>query len=55
MEKEAKAKIVKKYGSSETDTGSSEVQIALLSQKITEMTSHLKVNKKDKSSEKNIG
>jgi len=50
MNKEDKIKIIKKYGASETDTGSSAVQIALLSQKITEMTAHLKENKKDKSS-----
>ena len=50
MKKEDKAAIVKKYGTNEADTGSSVVQIALLSQKITEMTAHLKKNKKDKSS-----
>ncbi len=50
MNKETKAAIVLKYGNSATDTGSSAVQIALLSQKITDMTAHLKENKKDKSS-----
>lgn len=50
MNKEDKAKIVKKYGSNESDTGSSAVQIAILSKKITELTGHLQVNKKDKSS-----
>ena len=50
MDKEVKADIIKKYGSSESDTGSSSVQIALLSQKIIDMTAHLKENKKDKSS-----
>ena len=50
MDKEAKSAIVKKYGKNEADTGSSAVQIALLTTKITEMTEHLKKNKKDKSS-----
>jgi small subunit ribosomal protein S15 len=50
MNKEKKVEIIKKFGSSESDTGSSAVQVALLSKKISEMTEHLKVNKKDKSS-----
>ena len=50
MNKEDKAKIVKKHGSNEADTGSSAVQIVLLSTRITELTGHLQKNKKDKSS-----
>ena len=42
-----KADIVKKYGKNEKDTGSVETQIALLTEKITELTEHLKVNAKD--------
>ena len=42
-----KKEIVKKYGSNEKDTGSAAVQIAMLSQKISELTEHLKSNKKD--------
>jgi len=42
-----KAEIVKKYGKNEKDTGSAEVQVAMLSQKIAEMTEHLKANKND--------
>lgn len=42
-----KDKIIKKYGKDAKDTGSAEVQIALLSQKINELTEHLKVNPKD--------
>ena len=42
--------IVTKYGRKENDTGSSEVQIALLTQRITELTEHLKVFKKDHAS-----
>ncbi|MCR5262159.1 MAG: 30S ribosomal protein S15 [Candidatus Gastranaerophilales bacterium] len=42
-----KKDIVKKFGKNEHDTGSTEVQIALLTEKINELTEHLKNNKKD--------
>ena len=42
-----KASIVKKYGKDEKDTGSTSVQIAMMSQKISELTEHMKSNKKD--------
>ena len=42
-----KQEIVKKYGKNEKDTGSTAVQIAMMSQKISELTEHLKSNKKD--------
>ena len=42
--------IVKEYGRKEGDTGSSEVQIALLSTRIAELTEHLKMHKKDHAS-----
>ena len=42
--------IVTKYGRNENDTGSSEVQIALLSERINYLTEHLKVFKKDHAS-----
>ena len=45
-----KQEIVAKYGRSQSDTGSSEVQIALLTQRISELTQHLKVFKKDHAS-----
>jgi small subunit ribosomal protein S15 len=47
LAKEEKAAIVKKFGKDANDSGSAEVQIALLTQKITELTEHLKINKKD--------
>ena len=47
LAKEEKAEIIKKFGKDANDSGSAEVQIALLTQKITELTEHLKVNKKD--------
>lgn len=42
-----KQEIIKKFGSSAKDSGSAEVQIAMLTQKITELTEHMKSNKKD--------
>ncbi|NOY88096.1 MAG: 30S ribosomal protein S15 [FCB group bacterium] len=45
--KEQKAQIISNYRLHETDTGSPEVQIALLTDRITYLTEHLKVHKKD--------
>ncbi len=45
-----KQEIISKYGRSENDTGSSEVQIALLTERISELTEHLKIFKKDHAS-----
>ena len=45
--KEQKAELVKQYGKSETDTGSAEVQVAILSARIKELTEHMKSHKKD--------
>ena len=42
-----KAAIVEKYGKNAKDTGSVETQIALLTEKIAELTEHLKTNQKD--------
>ena len=42
MEKELKQEIIKKYGRNENDTGSPEVQIALLTYRINHLTEHLK-------------
>ena len=42
-----KEKIIKEYGQSENDTGSTEVQVALLTQRIIDLTDHLKIHKKD--------
>lgn len=42
-----KKEIVKKYGENEKDTGSVSVQVAMMSQKINELTEHLKINAKD--------
>tara|TARA_S200000501_G_C20733526_1_gene703959 strand:- start:42 stop:359 length:318 start_codon:yes stop_codon:yes gene_type:complete len=45
--KEEKSKIVKKFQNSDTDTGSPEVQIALLTENINKLQSHFKTHKKD--------
>ena len=42
-----KSTIIKKYGKDANDSGSAEVQVALLTEKITELTEHLKANPKD--------
>jgi len=49
---EKKQEIFGKYGKSNTDTGSSEAQIALFSFRINHLTEHLKSNKKDYSTER---
>lgn len=47
LTKELKSKIVKKYGKDAKDTGSCEVQIAILTEEIKELTEHLKEHKHD--------
>ena len=54
MTKERKAEILKTYARSEGDTGSPEVQIALLTERIAELTEHLKVHKKDNHSRRGL-
>ena len=44
---EKKATAIKEFGKSKTDVGSPEVQVAVLTARILELTEHLKVNKKD--------
>lgn len=51
---EAKAKIVEKFGVAANDTGSPEVQVALLSANIESLTGHLKTHKKDKHSRRGL-
>ena len=54
MTKERKTEIIKNFGRDEKDTGSSEVQIALLTERINELTEHLKVHKKDNHSRRGL-
>ena len=54
MTKERKQEIINTYKRDEKDTGSSEVQIALLTERITELTEHLKVHPKDNHSRRGL-
>jgi small subunit ribosomal protein S15 len=47
LEKEKKQEIIKTYQAREGDTGTTEVQVALLTQRITELTTHMASNRKD--------
>lgn len=49
-----KQDIIKKFGASAKDSGSAEVQIAMLTQKIAELTEHMKDNKKDFSTKRGL-
>ncbi len=49
-----KQEIISKYQTHEGDTGSPEVQIALLTERITHLTEHLKVHKKDNHSRRGL-
>lgn len=54
MTKERKAEILSTYAREANDTGSAEVQIALLTERINELTEHLKVHKKDEHSRRGL-
>ncbi|WP_430886570.1 30S ribosomal protein S15 [Fusibacter sp. JL216-2] len=54
MTKEQKLEIIKEYGTKEGDTGSPEVQVALLTFRINHLNSHLKTHKKDHHSRRGL-
>ena len=54
LTKEGKRELAAKFGRSETDTGSAEVQIALMSHRINELTEHLRVHRKDHHSRRGL-
>lgn len=54
LTKDKKLEIVKAFGVSEKDTGSTEVQIALLTKRIEELTEHFKVHPKDNNSRRGL-
>lgn len=54
ISKEKKAEIIKTYGRTPEDTGSPEVQIAILTQRINELTEHLREHKKDHHSRRGL-
>lgn len=47
ISKERTAELIKEFGKGEADSGSAEVQVAILSERIKNLTEHLKVHKKD--------
>jgi small subunit ribosomal protein S15 len=54
MAKINKASLIKKFQTNKNDTGSAEVQIAILTEEINNLTEHLKKNKKDNSSRRGL-
>jgi small subunit ribosomal protein S15 len=52
--KERRSELVKDYGRAEADTGSPEVQIAILTSRVAEMTKHLQLHKKDFASRRGL-
>jgi small subunit ribosomal protein S15 len=54
LTKERTQEVVSKFGGSDTDTGSARVQIALLTERINELTEHLRAHKKDHHSRRGL-
>jgi small subunit ribosomal protein S15 len=54
MDKESKTKLIEEFARHTGDTGSPEVQIALLSSRITQLTDHLRINTHDESSRRGL-
>ncbi len=54
MLKQEKIKLIQQYSKHEGDTGSPEVQIALLTKRINDLTEHLKIHKKDHHSRRGL-
>lgn len=54
MERDLKAEIINKYKLHENDTGSPEVQIAILTERINHLNDHLKIHKKDHHSRRGL-
>ena len=52
--KEQKAELIKQYGKNEHDSGSAEVQVAILTARIKELTEHMKSHKKDNHSRRGL-
>lgn len=54
LTKDKKQELIGKYGRSDTDTGSAEVQVAMLTERINELTEHLRANSKDHHSRRGL-
>jgi small subunit ribosomal protein S15 len=54
LDKETKTKLIEEFARHQSDTGSPEVQIALLTSRITQLTDHLRINTHDESSRRGL-
>ena len=54
LTKDAKTEIISEYARSQGDTGSADVQVAVLTKRIAELTEHLKLHKKDHASRRGL-
>jgi small subunit ribosomal protein S15 len=54
LDKESKGKLIEEFARHEGDTGSPEVQIAIISTRISQLTNHLRINKHDESSRRGL-
>lgn len=54
MERDKKKKVIAKYAKHDKDTGSAQVQVAILTKRINELTEHLKEHKKDNHSRRGL-
>jgi small subunit ribosomal protein S15 len=54
IDKEAKNKVIEEFSRHETDTGSPEVQVAVLTSRINQLTDHLRIHKHDESSRRGL-
>ena len=54
MDKAKKTEVMKKFAKTEGDTGSSEVQVAVLTERINELTEHMRAHKKDHSTRRGL-
>jgi small subunit ribosomal protein S15 len=54
LTQERKQELIAKYGDSATDTGKTEVQVAMLTERINELTDHLRTHRKDHSSRRGL-
>ena len=54
LNKELKAKLITDYATHEGDTGSAEVQVAIITNRVTQLTAHLRINRHDESSRRGL-
>lgn len=54
LDKETKTKLIEEFARHQDDTGSPEVQIAILTKRITQLTDHLRINTHDESSRRGL-